>query len=68
MLADPLFRTGSLACLRVLLDAGADVAKLCEGSPVLHIAVSVGSLPQKQAFSSAAVLLLLQYGAVPYER
>ncbi|KAL0037126.1 hypothetical protein WJX79_001631 [Trebouxia sp. C0005] len=60
--------SGSLECLRVLLDAGADVAKLCEGSPVLHIAVSVGSLPQQQAFSSAAVLLLLQYRAVPYER
>ncbi|KAL0048951.1 hypothetical protein WJX82_003017 [Trebouxia sp. C0006] len=60
--------SGSLECLRVLLDAGADVAKLCEGSPVLHIAVSVGSLPQQQAFSSAAVSLLLQHGTVPYER
>ncbi len=68
MLADPLFCTGSLECLRALLDAGAGVAKLCEGSPVLHIAVSVGSLPQQQAFSSAAVSLLLQHGTVPYER
>lgn len=32
------------------------------------MAVSMGSLPQQQDFSSAAVQLLLQQGAVPYER
>lgn len=67
-LAHNLSCTGSLECLRVLLEAGADVAKLCEGSPALHMAVSVGSIPHQQPFSAAAVQLLLQHGAVPYER
>lgn len=52
----------------MLLDAGADVARLCEGSPALHMAVSVGSIAHQQPFSAAAVQLLLQHGAVPYER
>ena len=51
-----------------LLEAGADVSRLCEGSPALHMAVSMGALAEQQNFSSAAVLLLLQHGAVPYER
>ncbi|KAL3144011.1 hypothetical protein ABBQ32_003818 [Trebouxia sp. C0010 RCD-2024] len=60
--------SGSLECLKTLLEAGAGVSRLCEGSPPLHIAVSVGALPEQQAFSAAAVDLLLQHGAVPYER
>lgn len=61
-------RVGSLECTGALVGAGADVSTLCEGSPALHMAVSMGALAEQQNFSSAAVLLLLQHGAVPYER
>ena len=54
--------------MQALLTAGADVTRLCEGSPALHMAVSMGALTQMQGFSAAAVQLLLQHGAVPYER
>ena len=63
-----LLIAGRLACLRALLLAGADVTKPCEGSLPLHIAASLGSFPQQTAFSVSAVRLLLQHGAVPYER
>ena len=59
---------GSLECSKALLEAEVDISRLCEGSPALHMAVSVGSLLHQQAFSAAAVQLLLQHGAVPYER
>ena len=59
---------GRLECLHVLLGAGASVAKSCEGSPVLHLAVSIGALPHRVHFAAAAVKALLQHGAVPYER
>ena len=52
----------------MLLGAGASVAKPCEGSPVLHLAVSVGALPNQICFAAAAVKALLQHGAIPYER
>lgn len=64
----PALVAGHLECVQTLLEAGTDVAKQCEGSPPLHIAVCVGALPQKENFAEAAVRKLLTHGAMPYER
>lgn len=54
--------------MQCLLEAGSDVSLVCEGSPPVHMAVCVGSLPHKENFAEAAVRRLLDHGAVPYER
>ena len=59
---------GHLQCVQILLEAGSDVSKLCEGSPPLHMAVCMGALPHREAFAAAVVKNLLDHGAVPYER
>eukprot|EP00238_Polyblepharides_amylifera_P000660 CAMPEP_0196572032 /NCGR_PEP_ID=MMETSP1081-20130531/2154_1 /TAXON_ID=36882 /ORGANISM="Pyramimonas amylifera, Strain CCMP720" /LENGTH=829 /DNA_ID=CAMNT_0041889213 /DNA_START=35 /DNA_END=2524 /DNA_ORIENTATION=+ len=50
---------GQLDCLRLLLEAGAETLIRCEGSPGLHIAVSMGILPSFAQFSIEAVKALL---------
>lgn len=59
---------GQLEAARALLECGASSGVPCEGSPPLHVAVCVAAHPAKRAFSEAAVALLLQHGADPYER
>ena len=59
---------GQLEAARALLEKGASTEKACEGSPPLHVAVAVASLPARRPFAQAAVELLLQFGADPYER
>ncbi|KAL4440406.1 hypothetical protein ABPG75_003407 [Micractinium tetrahymenae] len=59
---------GQLEAARALLECGASAGVACEGSPPLHIAVCVAAHPSKRAFAEAAVALLLQHAADPYER
>ncbi|KAL4431738.1 hypothetical protein ABPG77_002954 [Micractinium sp. CCAP 211/92] len=59
---------GQLEAARALLECGASSTVPCEGSPPLHVAVCVSAHPDKRAFAEAAVALLLQHGADPYER
>jgi hypothetical protein len=61
-------RAGQLEAARLLLAAGARVDKACEGSPPLHVAVGVGPLPGQRGFALEATRLLLEHGAVPFER
>ena len=46
---------GSLQCLGLLLQEGADTGVGCEGSPLVHVAVSVGALAHLKDFSVEAV-------------
>lgn len=65
----PVFASaGQLEAARALLECGASSSVPCEGSPPLHVAVCVSAHPDKRAFAEAAVALLLQHGADPYER
>eukprot|EP00959_Pyramimonas_sp_CCMP1952_P271744 5681722-Pyramimonas_sp.AAC.2 len=57
--------SGSLDCMRLLLEAGAEIMIRCEGSPALHIAVSVGTLPAFKDFSVEVRLFPLR---VPLKR
>lgn len=47
------------------LDAGANIKSALQGSPVLHVALSVGSVPANRDFALACVTTLLQRGADP---
>lgn len=53
----------SLPCVELLLEAGAEVRYACEGSPVVHIALSVGSIPSSRTFALGAVRVLVARGA-----
>ncbi|KAK3259135.1 hypothetical protein CYMTET_31855, partial [Cymbomonas tetramitiformis] len=55
--------TGKLECAQLLLDSGAEIFIRCEGSPALHVAVSVGQLPSHSDFSCKAMQLLLGFSA-----
>ncbi|KAL6778893.1 HDA10 [Auxenochlorella protothecoides x Auxenochlorella symbiontica] len=59
---------GKLDAIQPLLDAGARVTQNCEGSPPLTMAVCMGSHPSYERFALAASSLLLDAGAVPFER
>lgn len=59
---------GHLEAARLLLAAGANPHKQCEGSPPLHVAVCAGGQPGREEFAAAAVKLLLEQGAIPYDR
>lgn len=52
----------------MLLEKGASLEKGCEGSPPGHVAVCVGAHAERRPFALAALQLLLQFGADPYER
>lgn len=52
----------------MLLERGTSLEMGCEGSPPAHIAVCVGSHSVRRQFAQAALELLLQFGADPYER
>ena len=54
---------GQAACLRVLLEAGAQTsgpAALCEGNPLLHCAVSAAAVPGRAAGAHTCVEALLE--------
>lgn len=59
---------GQLEAARALLEHGASLELGCEGSPPLHVAVCVAAHGAMQEFALAAMALLLQFGADPYER
>ena len=54
--------------MQVLLEAGSDVDRACEGSPSLHIAVAQGQMAHRRTFAAQAVSLLLEHGALAYSR
>jgi ankyrin repeat protein len=49
--------------VKVLLEAGASVHKKCDGSPPLHAAISIGSVPQHADFAYECVKLLDEHDA-----
>lgn len=59
---------GKLDAIQPLLDAGARVGQMCEGSPPLNMAVCVGSHPAFYRFALSVSSMLLDAGAVPLER
>jgi len=59
---------GQLECCRMLLEAGAEPAIRCEGSPALVLAVCVGAISQHRAFAVSAVELLLEHGCSAWDR
>lgn len=63
-----MLAAGKLDAIQPLLDAGARVTQNCEGSPPLTMAVCMGSHPSYERFALAASSLLLDAGAVPFER
>ena len=55
--------------LRALLELGVDVDSRDEHQATpLHVAVGVGPLPGQRGFALEATRLLLEHGAVPFER
>lgn len=50
------------------MEAGASAHKQCEGSPPLHLAVCLGAQPGHAELADALAALLLQHGAVVYDR
>ena len=49
--------------VRLLLEAGANLQKRCDGSFPVHTAISMGALPQHADFAHDCVALLLGHGA-----
>lgn len=52
-----------LECVRLLLEAGANVHKKCDGSAPVHTAISLGALPGLSNFAAECLALLISYGA-----
>jgi len=52
-----------LECVRLLLEAGANVNKKCDGSAPVHTAISLGALPGLANFAAECLALLITYGA-----
>lgn len=63
-----LLRAGRLEAVQALLDAGASLSMGCEGSPPLIMAACMGSHATQQRFALAVTSMLLDAGAVPFER
>ena len=57
-----------LEALEVLLENGARVSAKCDGCPALHMAVCMGSHPEHADFALNAVKLLIEHGAIPFDR
>ncbi|KAK9846133.1 hypothetical protein WJX84_008602 [Apatococcus fuscideae] len=55
--------SGRTECAAALIAAGASLSKTCESSPVLHLAVCLGSQPSQLATAEELVKLLLKAGA-----
>jgi len=49
--------------LKLLIDAGASLHKKCDGSTPLHVAISMGAIPQHAEFSYECVKLLYENDA-----
>ena len=52
---------GSLDCLILLLQEGADSGIGCEGNPLIHVAISVGAIEAMRDFSCEAVKVIMKY-------
>ncbi|QDZ21400.1 putative histone deacetylase [Chloropicon primus] len=52
---------GSLECLNLLLQEGADTGVGCEGSPLIHVAVSVGCLDHLRLFAPEAAKAIMRH-------
>jgi len=52
-----------LECVRLLLEAGADMHRKCDGSAPIHLAVSIGAIPEHTDFAENCLSVLASYNA-----
>jgi len=52
-----------LDCVKLLLEAGANVHKKCDGSAPVHTAISIGAIPAHANFAAECLAVLINYGA-----
>jgi len=52
-----------LDCVKLLLQASANVHKKCDGSSPVHTAISMGSIPAHSSFAAECLRELMSYGA-----
>mmetsp|Transcript_27116 Transcript_27116/g.54231 ORF Transcript_27116/g.54231 Transcript_27116/m.54231 type:complete len:892 (+) Transcript_27116:385-3060(+) len=57
-----------LDCVRVLLEANVMINKKCDGSAPVHVALSVGSIPEHSKFAEDCLALLAAHSADLSER